>query len=266
MAGRTPLYGQAPPDSYLALTGDGIRTDPGNAIFPIVTQRHDGVFVPIGTGFFVAENGIFVTAAHVVSSVLNERGEATGPFGIFQFAPDDRYALRPILRATRHLLADLAVGVAAPMQHNTTGAPLQNRILTLAASPPSMGSSVCTYAYPKTEIQPGNPQIVRFEPGFFDGLLLEHYPQGRDSVLLPGPCFRTSIVIHGGASGGPVVGPTGTVFAVNSTGFEDDELSYVSCISEVLDLAIPGVVLPDSPTPRTTTLRELKDRGFVLSR
>jgi hypothetical protein len=74
------------------------------------------------------------------------------------------------------------------------------------------------------------------------------------------------MVIHGGASGGPVVGPSGTVFAVNSTGFDADELSYVSCISVVLDLAIPGVVLPGSETPRSTTLRELVKSGFVLSR
>lgn len=74
------------------------------------------------------------------------------------------------------------------------------------------------------------------------------------------------MVIHGGASGGPVMGPNGTVFAVNSTGFADDGVSYVSCISEVLDLAIPGVVLPGSPLPRSTTLREMNDLGFVITR
>jgi hypothetical protein len=125
---------------------------------------------------------------------------------------------------------------------------------------------VSTYAYPKTDIQPGMPQVVRFEPAFFDGVLIEHHPHGRDKVVLPGPCFRTSMVIHGGASGGPVIGGDGTVFAVNSTGFDDDEISYVSCISEVLDLAITDVALPGSSTPRTTTLRELRDLGFVLSR
>jgi S1-C subfamily serine protease len=74
------------------------------------------------------------------------------------------------------------------------------------------------------------------------------------------------MVIHGGASGGPVVGPNGTVFAVNSTGFDANEISYVSCISEVLDLAIPNVVLPGSQIPRSTTLRELMEGGFVPSR
>lgn len=265
MTHRPLLHGQAPRDHYSAQT----QVDLNQAIFPIVTQRPDGLFVAIGTGFFVAENGIFVTAAHVVTAILDGQGNVTGPFGIFQFLPDNHVSLRPIHRATRHRVADVAVGVATPMHHNTTGAPIPNKILTLAASPLSVGSPVCTYAFQKTEIQPGKPQIVRFNPGFFEGVLREHHPQGRDKVLLPGPCFLTTMVIHGGASGGPVIGPNGTVFAINSTGvkFDDgDELSYVSCISEVLDLAIPNVVLPGSPLPRTTTLREMRDLGFVISR
>lgn len=266
MARPSSLFGKALRGQYYAQTGDGADTNPSEAIFPILTQQNDGLFVAIGTGFFIAENGVFVTAAHVGQAVLDEHGNATGPFGLFQFLPPNQYYVRPIHRVTRHLVADIAVGVAAPMHHNTTGAPMPNKILTLAAKPPLVGSNVCTYAYPKTVIEPGKPQVVRFEPGFFDGLLLEHLPSGRDTVILPGPCFRTSIVIHGGASGGPVVDANGTVFAVNSTGFEDDDLSYVSCISQVLDLAITGVALPGDPAPRTTTVRELRDRGFVLSR
>lgn len=266
MSRRPPLYGQAPRGRYSARTGDGQKADLGHAIFPIVTQQQDGLFVAIGTGFFVSENGVFITAAHVVEAVLDEKGNAAGPFGIFQFLPGGHYYVRPIHRTTRHLVSDVAVGVAVPMSHNITGAPMPNKLLTLAARPPQVGSVVCTYAYPKTDIQPGKPQIVRFAPGFFEGSLLESHPNGRDKVVLPGPCFRTSMVIHGGSSGGPVVGPNGTVFAINSTGFDDDELSYVSCISEVLDLAIPDVALPGSAIPRSTTLRELRERGFVLSR
>jgi len=261
-----PLQGQAPRGSYFGRAGDGRRTDLSQAIFPIVTQQQDGLFVAIGTGFFVAENGVFVTAAHVVQAILDQNGNATGPFGIFQFLPNGRYYVRPIHRTTHHRIADVAVGVAAPMDHNGTKAPLPNKLLTLAVEPPILGSRVCTYAYPKTDIQAGRPQTVRFEPAFFDGQLLEHHPNGRDKVVLPGPCFRTTMVVHGGASGGPVVGPDGTVFAINSTGFEDEELSYVSCISEVLDLEIPGVSLPGSPTPRSTSLRELADHGFVHRR
>jgi hypothetical protein len=266
MARQTPLLGKAPHGRYRAQTADGANAELGHAIFPIVTQEPSGVFVPIGTGFFIAENGVFVTAAHVVEAVLEKNGNATGPFGLFQFLPDGHYYVRQIHRATRHLVADVAVGVAMPMHHNETGKPMPNKILTIASNPPPVGSAVCTYAYPKTIIEPGKPQVVRFEPGFYDGILVEHFPHGRDQVLLPGACFRTSMVVHGGASGGPVVGPSGTAFAINSTGFDDDTISYVSCVSQVLDLAIPGVILPGNATPQSVTVRQLRDRGFVRSR
>ena len=152
------------------------------------------------------------------------------------------------------------------MHHKATGAPMPNKVLTLAAVPPPLASVVCPYAYPKTTVLSGKPQVVHFEPGYFDGTLLEHFPLGRDRVILPGPCFRTSMVIHGGASGGPVIGPNGSVFAVNSTGFDDDDVSYVSCISATLDLSIPDVIFPGDASPRTTTLRELTERGFANRR
>lgn len=264
MKRRRPLTGQATPGRYKAKSGDGEDADLGHAVFPIVSQRADGTFVSIGTGFFVAENGVFVTAAHVVTAVLDNDGNASGPFGLFQFLPSGQYQVRPIHRAIRHLVADVAIGVATPMHHKATGAPMPNKVMTLAAESPLLHSSVCTYAYPKSSIASGTPQVVHFEPGYFEGSLLEHFPHGRDKVVLPGPCFRTSMVIHGGASGGPVVGPSGAVFAVNSTGFENEELSYVTCISAALDLAIPDVKLPGDTTARTTTLRELIERGFAL--
>ena len=266
MAPQTPLLGKAPRDRYHAQTADGANAELGHAIFPIVTQEPSGVFVPVGTGFFIAENGVFVTAAHVVEAVLDQNGNPAGPFGLFQFLPDGHYYVRQIHRATRHLVADVAVGVAMPTHHNETGKPMPNKILTIASSPPPVGSVVCTYAYPKTIIEPGKPQVVRFEPGFYDGILVEHFPHGRDRVLLQGACFRTSIVVHSSTSGGPVIGPSGTAFAINSTGFDDDTVSYVSCISQVLDLTIPGVILPGNKTAQTVTVRELRDRGFVPRR
>lgn len=257
------LIGQAPAGRFKATTGNGKDADLGHAIFPIVTQRDDGTFIPIGTGFFVAANGIFITAAHVVTAVHDHDGKVTGPFGLFQFLPGGTYYVRRIDRATRHLVADVAVGVAMPMHHKSTGAPMPNMVLRLAAQPPLLGSPICTYAYPKTTVLGGKPQTVRFEPGYFDGSLLEHFPGGRDNIVLPGPCFRTSMVVHGGASGGPVIDQNGSVFAVNSTGFENDQISYVSCISPALDLAITKIKLPGDTKPRTTTLRELQDLGIV---
>jgi hypothetical protein len=56
-------------------------------------------------------------------------------FGLCQFLPGGQYHLRLIHRATRHLVADVAVGVAMPMHHKNSGTPMPNKVLALAAVP-----------------------------------------------------------------------------------------------------------------------------------
>ena len=259
-----PLSGQAPRDKFKAQTGDGDPIEPQHAIFPIMSQLPSGEFRPIGTGFFVANNGVFLTAAHVIDDVLDEDGEPTAPFGIFQFAANNKYLLRPILRTNQHRIADVAVGVTAPMTHDVTGEPLKNKVLIVAGRQPTVGEPVCTYAYPKTEVAIGKVQRINFRPAFFEGKVTEFLPDGRDRVLLPGPCYRTSIVVHGGASGGPVFSSDGSVFGINSTGFEDDEISYISCVADSLSLRIRGVVLPGNTSPKSVSLQDLCDAGFIV--
>ena len=165
--------------------------------------------------------------------------------------------------ATRHDRADIAVGLAAPMHHKTTGLPLPNRVVTLDAATPNLGENVNTFAYPKTLITPGKPQLVHFEPTYFSGTITEHFPQGRDSVLLPGNCYQTTLVLHGGASGGPVFANGGAVFGINSSSVGDEEVSFVSSVWDAVDLAIPNVIMSPETSPRTTTLRELIAGGIV---
>lgn len=265
MAKTRALIGETPYECF-SVREDGVALDPNEAIFPIVTQDESGLFRLIGTGFFISQNGIFVTAKHVVTEMLDTKGDPTGPFGIFQFLPDNHYYLRPIHRATHHEIADVAVGVAWPMHLNETDQPLINKLLTLASKPPETGAKVSSYAYPNTTIDSGLPQVISFNPNFFDGQIVEHFPNGRDRAVLPGACFHTSMVIQGGASGGPVIGPGGTVFGINSTGFDDESISYVSCISDVLDLQLTGIRLPGEVVPRSVTPRELSSRGFIVFR
>lgn len=258
------LLGEAPKGLYRAQAGDGVVVEPNEVVFPILSQEPSKDLHLVGTGFFIAENGIFVTAKHVVTSVFDSHGVPRQPLVILQFGAGNTYYQRPVHRCTHHPVADVAVGVAWPMHHNTTGEPLPNKLLRLSTTPPPIGGVVTTYAYPKTAILHGTPQQVHLEPTFFEGELVEYFPDGRDRVFLPVPCFRTSMVVHGGASGGPVVAQDGRAFGVNSTGLEDDFVSFVSPVSGILDLGIPGVVMPGSPDARVVTVRELRDRGFVV--
>jgi hypothetical protein len=68
--------------TYRVRTLDGGTANASEVVFPIVTQHAAGKFALIGTGFFIAENGVFVTAAHVVTAVLDRLGKAVKPFGL----------------------------------------------------------------------------------------------------------------------------------------------------------------------------------------
>lgn len=81
--------------------------------------------------------------------------------------------------------------------------------------------------------------------------------------MLPGNVYETSITIKGGASGGPVYDENGNVFGVNSTGIDGTNISYVSSIGDILDLAVCDLSLSDGSRRATMTIRELIGHGAI---
>lgn len=69
--------------------------------------------------------------------------------------------------------------------------------------------------------------------------------------------------MHPGASGGPVFCPSGGVFGVNSTGFDDNDISYLSRINEIFQLFVENVSIDAGP-PRTVHLIELARAGHIV--
>ncbi len=255
------LKGAAPKGTFVAKDGNGNTIDPGLAIFPILKHYDDGTLCLIGTGFFISDNGIFLTAKHVLMDVIDNEGNQTSPIALIQFL-GGQYLIRPILRCTSHEIADISVGIAAPMIQNSTGEPLKNKILRLTPTVSEAGSRVCTYAYPKSVFNRAEIQELHFFPEFFDGVTQDNYPKGRDSVLMPGPCFQTSLYIHGGASGGPVFDDSGKVCGVNSTGFDDDCLSFVTPVYTIENLLLVDVKTPNNTTGQVR-VRELIENEFI---
>jgi hypothetical protein len=256
------LFGEARHGDYGVTTGEGAPTQPDLGVFPIV--RHDENRIRmIGTGFFVTTNGLFVTAKHVLHDVMNRDGNQIAPIGIIQFLPNNGYVYRPVDRYGFHRTADIAIGVPVPLQQN--GAPYTNPVLTLTAQPPSVGTKIVTYAYPKhlNVTHENGMQDLYFSGAYYDGFLEEHLPEGRDRTMLPGPCYRTSIVSHGGASGGPVFCPSGHVFGVNSTGFDGTDISYVSRINEVFALSVEKLAIDGHPKDRVF-IAELSAMGHIV--
>ena len=259
------LPGEAVPGRYEIRTGDGAPADASRGIFPIVRYDGDGHIHLLGTGFFVSTTGLFVTARHVLMDTFDSNGRERYAIGILQFLPDNIYIPRPILRCAAHPVADVAVGVAAPM-NDRSGKPLTNPIVTITSVPPDLNSRVVTFAYPKHSNRiVENVQHVDVRPTFYDGDITEYFPSGRDRVLLPAPCYRTSMIIHGGASGGPVFSRTGGVFGLNSTGIDGTDISFVSRINEIFELVVDDVQMGSEP-PRSVSVAEIARAGHIIVR
>jgi hypothetical protein len=188
----------------------------------------------IGTGFFITSFGVFATAKHVILSA-HERGRA---IFIWQLIPPNQWLIRPVLQFSFHDIVDIAIGVCAQARHEETSELLTDTRVWLTTRMHVIGDRVVTYAYPSTIIQATEGARSSHNPEFYEGRIAEYLPGGRDSVMLPGPCYRTDMVIHHGASGGPVSGTAGRVFGINSTGFDGTDDFYVSRIDELLSLEI----------------------------
>lgn len=259
------LAGEASPAAYRFKTGDSATANPGYAIFPIVKLIEKRVYL-VGTGFFITTYGLFVTAKHVLFDAFDDDGNQKYGLCVVQFVPNNIYYFRPVLRCSAHPVADITVGVAAPMSHNVTKQPLTNPIVTLDFGEKATGTEIMTYAYPKhSNVIVLQHQEIRFNSNFYDGYIKEYLPNGRDKVI-PGACYRTNMHIHGGASGGPVYSPNGHVFGVNSSGTDGTDISYISRVSDILPLRVDEVLVEGSPSPISLSISEfIRGKQIVVA-
>jgi hypothetical protein len=250
--------GIAAPERFTAVAEAGHRVEPSDTVLPLVQRTDDDQLQVIGTAFFVGP-GLVATARHVVDE-----------------APADRLACMHLLHGTgsfyfrrleaivRHEKSDLALCRLQPIMPNRDGGLLPNHVMRLGGPAPAIGSAVATFAYPDTVFttKDGQPHLA-LNPHYYDGHLEQDYPVERDQRM-PFPCFRTSIHLHGGASGGPVFSPaTGLVFGVNSSSFSGfTDLSFVTKIGPVLDIPVPGMLLGRGQVG-ALSLRELAARGLA---
>ncbi len=224
------LRGSAPEGLWRFEDSEGNRLNGGEATIPILEKLGSNQYKFVATGFFITDSGLFVTAKHALEGFSPERLVA------WQFLPNNEYFPRPILAFSCHATCDVAVGQLVRAV-NESGELLINNKYMLTTTPPPIGEHVATYAYPNTKIEHTKiGQRLHFNPDFYEGLLEEYIPNG--VVLLRGPCYRTSMVIHGGASGGPVASPSRPVFAINSTGMNGMDVSHASRIDEILSLSL----------------------------
>jgi Trypsin-like peptidase domain len=140
--------------------------------------------------------------------------------------------------AAVHPTIDVGIGIPYLLKHFISDEPLSAAQLTLTAERPRQGEKIFTFAYAKTTVQNSPTPSIFLNPRYYSGRVEEYYADGRDKILLPYPCYRTSFSMHGGASGGPVFDSSGRVFGINSKSYETEDgnpnISFVSRITDIL--------------------------------
>lgn len=259
--------GAAHPKRFSAIDGNGNSIDPGKAVCAIFRQEDSGDLKLIGTGFFICNNGVFVTAGHVLRDVLNEDLQQERAIVVLDFSPNKGYAIRNLICGIVKNESDVGIGLCREQTHNESGEKLLNKILCISSEEPSIGDRIFTYAYPNTVHRKTDKEEIHLNPLFYEGKVTEIYPDGRDSVFLPSKCYQTSITIHGGASGGPVFNEKGHVIGINSTGFEGcNDVSFISAVQDVWGLSLPNVKLSEGASEQSITVRELQKLGHVVEK
>lgn len=259
---------------YRFKSGSGETVQGWEAIVPILrADASPKQLTCIGTGFFIHTGGILVTAAHVVRDICGEdgqqslttEGEPVAGLMAMQYVPPDQMIRRDIVKVAAHLRADVAVAGVSTLLKQETGIPVRNKVLRLTAEVPTVGDYVATWAFPKSVHETkDNIGTVTIVPKFYEGKITCEYRNGRDSVMLPGPCYETNLSLEGGSSGGPVFDERGHVFAVNSTGIDGSDIAFVSHIQSICGLPIAEYEVNDGTMIDSITIRELIARNEIL--
>ena len=193
-----------------------------------------------GTGFYVAAEGICITAAHNFlrpghTFPPRPQDVVKSPVMI-RLLPDGENRFRIEMVQVRRILMksdrlDIAICEAA------TSGPKPKR-LRLSSTWPVEGDLVHCYSCPNTA---GNIDNItgKLMIGHknYTGRVTACFPNGRDRTFLPSACFEIEMEAPGGTSGGPVFNSTGQVIGVVSTSMTGSPpLAWATPIAPILDL------------------------------
>lgn len=232
-------------------------------VFPLLKFfPHEEKHEPIGTGFFIAPIGLFVTARHVIEDLVERDGTVRSFLVAAQLNPEGGSTLRSVDRFFLHPGTDVAIGFLKQTAIDGV-TPVFNASLGISLCWPITTQVVRSISFPLTlRVDNGEVEAILLNPHHAIGKITQLHRRGRDRVMLRGPCYETSLQIYGGSSGGPVFDDRGRVFGVHSTGFDDFPVSYVIPLSEIMEIPISGVELE---THRGTNLmlHHLLETGVV---
>lgn len=240
-----------------AFDGNHKKIDPRLCVLPVLKEIAPGQLSIVGTGFYVTRYGLFVSARHVLDTLVTSSSSSLGVGYVCHQLGAEAVCLRRIRHVALFNNADIAVGQADNFMDRVPEQPLSNMRARLGAQPPERGTRVITYAYPENNILDftdanSTPEVCSdFYEGTFTRTVVNY-----ENPSLPYPYFETSIPSRCGASGGPVFDGSGRVIGIICRGwdFGDDDdgepLSYIVPVRAMLDMRLSLVQLPENSWER----------------
>ncbi|MBL8555079.1 MAG: trypsin-like peptidase domain-containing protein [Phenylobacterium sp.] len=253
-------------------------------VLPLVHIRA-GVIRPLGTCFSITNDGLCMTARHVIEDGVKLTQEPyveldadkQGTFGALYISSDPHDlgpphvmgGLLPMHRVHTCNGLDIAlIKLTLPVSRET-GETLFFPAHRLRLSMPGVGEQFFGLGYRTMSWTQGTvPRHYDVSQTYAAtrGQVEELHAGGRDTAMLPFPSFRTSARLDAGMSGGPLMDQSGRVFGVvcSSFGLASDDSGHVSFGSLVGPAMGMGLeVQDDDQTVRQTFLWEMAERGAV---
>lgn len=257
-------------------------------VFPLVHIK-GGVIRPLGTCFSITNDGLCLTARHVVEEGIKVSldgkqhdvdGGEEGWFGALYVSsepnsdnPDNLFGgLLPFFRVHMSDGLDIALIKLTLPVHEATGECIRFPAHKLRMSLPGVGEGFLGLGYRMMDWQSdasNRTYHVNHKYAATRGQVEELHAGGRDLAMLPFPCFRTSARLDAGMSGGPLIDYSGNVFGVVCSSFgtaTDDEgyISYASLLAPAMAMTL-DVSDVASGVERKAFLWELVEGGAIIA-
>jgi Trypsin-like peptidase domain len=211
----------------------------------------------VGTATLICGH-LAITARHVLEDVVQKYGakqKSSMDFEIdsyelklYQVLPGPGYRIWRVVTAwpTATDIALLHLGLDRTTFSNEKV--IWKQPLLRALSPP-VGQKVVAFGYRESKINvtegsDGQHHIeLNDRPTTSIGTIRQVYPSGRDTVMLPFPCFEIEARFDRGMSGGMVIDETGKLCGLICTGLQHDDpnappISYVASLWPMLKTVI----------------------------